>query len=301
MILDLSRVPVPLVVENLSVNEVLDGMVGEFGQLFPQYQTAHLESDVVRKIFQVATSREIRLRQRINEAAEAVMLAYGRSTDLENLGALFGVKRLAGETDSRLRERIQKGFHQIPAGGPSGYYESLTLALSNDIHDALAVQLAPGHIQLTVLGKKESPTEQTIEPIGNTIFGPGFEITPDQSELLEKVRDFFITQQRKVFTDRLDIRAPKVDEYAIIATLFLYPGPDEAVILKEALAALKRYLNSVYKMGHDHTLSGICAALTVGGVQRVRLESPLVDVVVDEKSIAVPSLGFSIGIGGRDV
>ena len=54
------------------------------------------------------------LRNRINIAARGQLLAYAAGTDLDHLAAFYGVERLAGEGDERLRLRIQlriKGYY----------------------------------------------------------------------------------------------------------------------------------------------------------------------------------------------
>lgn len=57
------------------------------------------------------------LRQRVNEAARAVMVAYAVGGDLEQIGANYGVGRLPGETDTRLRHRVQRAFNRLAAAG----------------------------------------------------------------------------------------------------------------------------------------------------------------------------------------
>jgi phage-related baseplate assembly protein len=57
-------------------------------------RTLALESEPVTKLLQESTYREILLRQRINEAAQAVMVAYAIGGDLDQLAANYNVKRL---------------------------------------------------------------------------------------------------------------------------------------------------------------------------------------------------------------
>ncbi|MFH7191571.1 baseplate assembly protein, partial [Klebsiella pneumoniae] len=52
-----------------------------------------LESEPVVKMLQENVYRELLLRQRINEAARAVMVAYSGGDDLDNLGANNNVQR----------------------------------------------------------------------------------------------------------------------------------------------------------------------------------------------------------------
>ena len=57
-------------------------------------RTLELESEPVTKLLQENAYRELLLRQRINEAAQAVMVAYAMGGDLDQLAANYNVKRL---------------------------------------------------------------------------------------------------------------------------------------------------------------------------------------------------------------
>ncbi|MBL1575310.1 baseplate assembly protein, partial [Klebsiella pneumoniae] len=71
----------------------------EFVALYPAEEqeavarTLTLESEPIVKTLQENVYRELLLRQRINEAARAVMVAYSGSDDLDNLGANNNVQR----------------------------------------------------------------------------------------------------------------------------------------------------------------------------------------------------------------
>ena len=53
-----------------------------------------LESEPIVKLLEENAYRELIFRQRINEAAKAVMVAYAIDGDLDQLGANNGVSRL---------------------------------------------------------------------------------------------------------------------------------------------------------------------------------------------------------------
>lgn len=84
-------------------------------------RTLELESEPVTKLLQENAYREILLRQRINEAAQAVMVAYSMGSDLDQLAGNCNVKRLTVipadndavppvaavmESDEALRQRV---------------------------------------------------------------------------------------------------------------------------------------------------------------------------------------------------
>ena len=94
---DLSQLPAPEIVDVPDFETLLAVRKAAFVALYPADEqdavrrTLALESDPVVKLLQENTYREILLRQRINEAAQAVMVAYALSSDLDQLAANYGV------------------------------------------------------------------------------------------------------------------------------------------------------------------------------------------------------------------
>ena len=116
--MELSTLPAPCIVEELSSDRIFASIWKDFIASYPDF-SALLESDPAVKLIEVAAYREMLLRNRINIAARGQLLAYAAGTDLDHLAAFYGVERLAGEGDERLRLRIQlriKGF-PTPEGG----------------------------------------------------------------------------------------------------------------------------------------------------------------------------------------
>ncbi|AIM71706.1 baseplate J/gp47 family protein [Salmonella enterica] len=81
-VIDLSRLPPPQIVDVPDFETLLAERKAAFVALYPVDEqdavrrTLALESEPVTKLLQESTYREILLRQRINEAAQAVMVAY---------------------------------------------------------------------------------------------------------------------------------------------------------------------------------------------------------------------------------
>ncbi|WP_241566329.1 hypothetical protein [Pseudoalteromonas sp. R3] len=97
--IDMARLPAPKLIEPLSFDEIKTAIVADFSQ---RYDGGGLDyaSDPAIKLIEAFAYREMLLRQRINEAAEAVLLAKASSAELDYLGARFGVSRamlLAGD------------------------------------------------------------------------------------------------------------------------------------------------------------------------------------------------------------
>ncbi len=276
--IDLSRSPPPKVVEPLSYEAILAAMVADLVARDPAY-SALLESDPAMKILEVAAARELLLRQRVNDAARSVMLAFAAGSDLEHLGALVGVARQAGESDDRLRRRIQLAPEAFTTAGSVGAYVFHALAADPRVRDVSVTSPGPGRVVVTILSSEADglPSDDVIEAVRARLNG-------------DDVRPL---------TDSVTVRRPTVAAFDIAARLYLYDGPDAAVVEAEARASLAAYLEGAFAIGRDVPRSAIFAALHRPGVQRVELPSPPADVVVDDISVA-RSRSVSVAVVGRD-
>ena len=99
-IVDLSLLAAPDVVDELDYETILAERKATLVSLYPEEQqeavarTLTLESEPMVKLLQENAYREVIWRQRVNESARAVMLAYAAGNDLDNIGANFSVGRL---------------------------------------------------------------------------------------------------------------------------------------------------------------------------------------------------------------
>lgn len=272
--IDLSRLAPPDIVETISFEAVLAAMLADLQARAPEF-TALVESDPAYKILEVAAYRETLIRQRVNEGARAVMLAYAGGADLENLAALFGVTRLvidAGdaeavppvppeyETDADLRRRVQLALEGFSTAGPRGSYIFHALSADADVLDANATSPSPGDVLVTVLSRT-----------GNGAAGAG---------LIATVAAALNDDDVRPLTDNVIVASAEIVNYSISATLHFYDGPDRAVVLAAARAAVQAYAAAQQRIGRDVTLSGIYAALHQPGVQRVTLAAPTANITI---------------------
>ena len=100
-LVDLKKLPAPKVVQELSYETLLAQRKEKFlslqesDDMRKHWQARlQLESEPVVKLLEENAYLELLLRTHINESAKAVMLAYATGSDLDQLGALFGIKRL---------------------------------------------------------------------------------------------------------------------------------------------------------------------------------------------------------------
>lgn len=288
---DLSRLPAPDVVEPLSYEAIRDEMLADLQARDPAF-TALVPSDPAYKIIEVAAYRELLIRQRVNEAGKAVMLAYARRGDLDQIAARYNVERFlldpgdpealppippTYEDDASLRRRVQLSFEGFSTAGPEGAYIFHALGADPRVLDASVDSPAPGEVVVSVLSRDGSGTA-----------------LPD---LLAAVTAALGDDVRPL-TDQVTVQSAAIVTYAVDAALILYPGPDGQVVLQAAEAALGTYIEHNHRLGRDVTLSGIYAALHQEGVQNVILAAPVADVVVTSGEAAYCT-AVTVMIGGR--
>ncbi|KWH43922.1 baseplate J/gp47 family protein [Burkholderia stagnalis] len=275
--IDLSQLPSPDVVETLAYEALLAERKARLVALYPAEEQAEiaatlaLESEPMVRLLQENAYRELVLRQRVNDAARAVMLAYATGRDLDNLAALFGIERLTitpadpehdieavMESDTDLRARTQLAPQRFSVAGPEGAYVSHARNADGGVLDASAVSPAPCEVLVTVLAR-------------------GGDGTADPA-LLKAVTAALQADDVRPLTDRVTVRGAEVLRYAIRARLVFFAGPDRAVALAQANKAMRKYADDMHRLGMEVTLDGIYAAARAAGVQKVILESPLAGI-----------------------
>lgn len=274
---DLSQLDAPQVVQALDYEVILAEMLTDLTQRDPELSID--EHDPAYKILQVAAYREMLVRQRVNNAAKAVMLAYATGADLENLGAFFGVPKLMTdvgddtvyppipptyESDTDYRRRIQLSLEGYSTAGPEGAYVFHALSSDGSVLDASATSPAPGEVVVTVLSR----------------IGDGM---ADQA-LLDSVTTVLSAEDVRPLTDFVLVQSANIVNYTINATLHFYAGPGLTEVMAQAQSAAETYAENQRRLGLDVTLSGIYAALHQPGVQRVELTQPVANIVVDRQS-----------------
>lgn len=258
--IDLSTLPAPAVIESLDYESIRTAILADYRTRYPDF-TAELESEPVVKLVEVMAYRELLLRARVNDAARACMVASAIGSDLDNLAAFFGVTRLTGEADSRLRLRVVAAPEAYSTAGPVGAYQFHALSVSTQVKDVSVVTSRPGYVTIS---------------IQSTANGGGLA----GADLIGAVRLALNSDTVRPLTDVVDVRSVSLVTYSIEADLWLYPGPDATAVLNAATAAVAAYAAEQNVIGRDVTMSGLYAALHRAGVQRVELKAPLADLVI---------------------
>jgi phage-related baseplate assembly protein len=299
--IDLSTLPAPAVVEVLDFEAIFAEMLADLRARDTTF-SALVESDPAYKILEVAAYREVIIRQRINDAAKAVMLPYAIGADLDNLAAFYKVTRLTidegdpdaippvdpiYESDTSLRRRTQLALEGFSTAGPKAGYE---------FHARKAAQLK----DVSILGPEDSEGDLLIAP--GTVLVTVLSLTGNgeaDGALIADVEGFLNDEDVRPLTDYVQVQGAEIIEYAIEATIYTYAGPDAQVIMDNAQSAITVYIDAHHSLGYDISISGIYAALHQPGVQRVELAAPMATI-----SILPTQAGYCTGVtlthGGYD-
>ncbi|OEZ81672.1 baseplate J-like protein [Janthinobacterium sp. HH106] len=285
--IDLTQLPAPSVVEVLDFEAVLATRKAHLVSLLPEAERAavtallELESEPATKLLEENAYQETILRNRVNEAGKAVMLAFALDGDLDQLGANVNVARLVitpanpnalppvaavMEDNDAYRLRIQEAPDGLSVAGPKASYEFHARSADGQVKDASATSPAPASVTVTVLA--------------NNVTGIA------SAELLGTVAHALNAEEVRPLGDRLTVQAAQVIDYQIEATLFIGVGPEVPILLDAARANAARVSQPRRPLGHSIYRSACSAAVHVEGVRKVVLTSPATDIELDATQAA---------------
>ncbi|EKL6583384.1 baseplate assembly protein [Escherichia coli] len=296
--IDLSQLPPPVVVEPLDFETLFAQRKAAFIAMYPEDEqeeiarTLELESEPITMLLEENCYRELLLRQRVNEAARAVMLAYSTDSDLDNLAVNFNVERLTiqeeddsvtppieavMESDPDLRTRTQQAFEGLSVAGPTAAYEFWGRSADGRVADISAVSPTPACVTISVLSREGDGTAS--------------------DDLLSVVAAALNDEEVRPVADRVTVQSAEIVPYQIDATLYIYPGPEAEPVRQASEQQLQAYIAAQNRLGRDIRLSAIYAALHVEGVQRVELAQPVADIVLSDYQ-ASHCTEYTITVGG---
>lgn len=281
-VIDLSQLPAPEVIEVPDFETLLAERKEALIALYPADEQAAmrrvlaLESDPLVKCLQENTYREILLRQRINEAAQAVMVAYALGSDLDQLAARSNVQRLTitpanpdavppveavMESDDALRVRVPEAFEGLSVAGPTAAYEFHARSADGRVQDVSAISPSPATVLVTVLSREGNGTAA--------------------ADLLSTVDTALNSESVRPVADRVTVQAAIINDYRVQAKLHLFDGVAAAPCLEAANERLTAYLNEQKKLGRSVRRESYGAVLRVAGVDWVEITEPAEDIIMD--------------------
>jgi len=159
----------------------------------------------------------------------------------------------AGETDDRLRARIQQAPESFSVAGPAEAYRWRAISAHQSIIDAAVLSPRPGLVRVHVL------TDNGL---------PG-------AEMLALVNEVLSDDKVRPLTDTVEVVAPVRIPYTLTAAVTLYRTADPISTMAAVQAAAAGYVEERRAgLGRDLVPSQFISALSVAGVYRVELASP---------------------------
>jgi phage-related baseplate assembly protein len=291
--IDLSQLPAPDVVEQIDFETIVAEMIADL-QARDSTFTALLESDPAYKVIEVAAYREVLLRQRNNDACKAIMLAFAKGNDLDQIGANYDCERLTitpeddstipptpavMEGDDAYRARIQLSMQGYSCAGPNGAYQYFAKSASGDVLDASVTSPTPGTVLVSGLSQTGNGTapQSTIDAV--TLALSADDVRP--------------------LCDTVLVQSAQVIQYSVQAVLTVLEGYDEPTVVANAIAAVTAYTKARHKNGRSVTMAMINAALGVAGVENIAHQAPGItaDIVIS-KTQAAYCTSISVVSGG---
>ncbi len=298
--IDLTQLPAPSVVEVLDFETILATRKAHLVSLLPEAERAavtallELESEPATKLLEENSYQETILRNRVNEAGKAVMLAFALDGDLDQLGANVNVARLTitpanpnalppvaavMEDNDAYRLRIQEAPDGLSVAGPKASYEFHARSADGQVKDASATSPAPASVTVTVLANNDTGIADAA--------------------LLATVARALNAEEVRPLGDRLTVQAAQVIDYQIEATLFIGVGPEVPILLDAARANAVRVSQPRRPLGHSIYRSACSAAVHVEGVRKVVLTSPAADIELNATQ-AARCTGIKLNVVVRD-
>ncbi|QVI72234.1 baseplate assembly protein [Pseudomonas syringae] len=285
---DLSALPAPQVLEPLDVETTYEEALGIFRDWMGNNWNAALESDPVTKLIELGAYNKLGNRARVNDGCKALLLAYARKSDLDQLAFNVNLKRLViqaedqttfpptaevKEEDDALRERIQLVYEGLTTAGPRNSYILHARNSSGLVADATAESPSPSTVVVTVLALSETGIAS--------------------QSLLDEVRDYLSDENIRPLGDRLIVQSAEILPYTINAVVHMVgTGSENETILAQCEARLKAWINPRRRLGVEVARSAIDAQLHIAGVRRVDLADWL--DILPSKSQAAYCKGFTL-------
>lgn len=315
MAIDLPGLPPPKIVEELDYETLLAQRKARLVAAAPAdlrnaiAASLALDSEPLSILLQENAYTELILRQRINEAAKASLLAYATGTDLDNRAADYGVSRLlitpadphatppleaVWESDDRLRYRCQMALEGLSVAGSRGAYLFHTLSASAMLADASVD--APTFVAANV-----SATVRAQLPAGAIVLVCSYDaglvdalpgdvsiaVLPAATSplpvatLVQTAQTALSDDDVRPLTDHPRVQAGIATPYQVVAFVEPENGPDADLVLAAARTRLDAAIAAARKLGGQLPRSAIYAALHAPGTHRVTLSEPAGDILCD--------------------
>jgi phage-related baseplate assembly protein len=314
-VINLAELPLMQVLESISSEQILDDRMARFKALWftydppnaAQYDVGPLEFDPIKITQENSTFFEMALRDRVNQAARAVTLAYAVGGDLDAIASRYpgGVPRLdtnndgiPDERDDRYRRRVWLSPNVLSAHGTAESYVFWAMTGDPTLHDASATtNEGTGKVFVTLMAESGSLVDLVWARKNDLLTGlflstraePVFNPTPTLQQIVD-VRKYILDESRRGLTDEIITYAPQVTTVNYKCRVWLFPNVSVDMAITGIEQALTALLEKQRWLGYDHSRMAIDAALAQPGVHHAVIDEPIKDVMVSDRGVV--KVGF---------
>lgn len=279
MNVDFSQLATPQMIEVLDYEQLLANrkqqLIEKWQEESEREAIANIlarESEPLTKFLQENVYRELLLRNRINQASLANLLAFATGTDLDAVASNFDVKRLVVtpatdrqsaimESDINLRSRVQMKFDSLSTAGPENSYRYHAFSADGRVADVSVISPNPAYVTVSLLQKEAGKNIASAELIA----------------IVEKALN---AEDVRPIGDRVTVQSATIVDYEIEADLYIGKDPQTATLLDNAERKIKDYVNEQKRIGRSIYRSAIFAELHIKGVENVVIKKPVQDVIL---------------------
>lgn len=250
------------------------GKLEQFEQL---KQTLELPSEPLVKLLEESCYRELLLRQRVNDAAQAVMLPLAVDSDLDNLGAMYGVSRNTTEGDESYRQRLLLAPKSLSTAGSKAAYKFHALSAGNTSNSIEINTINESKLQVSyyydeantklvkdAIVNSPSPCVVDISLLGFDEYG---ELSPSA---IEQVSNYVSGDTVRPLGDLVNVSAAQIIKYQWQITLHLSAELENTVQTELLLTNVQQRLIEFVK-DHHYLGKSIRYSTLLGAI------SPLID------------------------
>jgi len=302
-VINLAELKRMVVLESISTEKILFDRMERFKTLWltydppngAQYDVGGLEFDPIKITQENSTFFELLLRDRVNQAARAVTLAYAIGTDLDAIASRYpgGVPRLPDERDDRYRRRVWLSPNVLSPHGTAEMYVFWALTGDPTLHDASATTIeGTGKVFVTIMAESGSLAnvawvrdyDRLTGQFLQTRCEPVFDPVPTLQQIID-VRLYILDEARRGLTDEIIVYGPQVTNVNYKCRIWLFPNVTVDLAISAIEQAFTELIEKQRWIGYDHSRMEIDAALAQVGVHHAIIDEPVKDVMVGDRGV----------------
>lgn len=260
--------PPPKIIKDLGFEEILDTLMidvrNRFEAVGVNYDLGNLEVDPVKIVQETNAFRETILRSLGNDIIKENLIAFATQTNLDHLAAFYGVLRLTGENDERLRTRVALAISGRSTAGGADWYKLAAMTASVDVRDVAVYLTGIGpEIEIAILSYSNGgvASQALIDTVNAAIQSPSV----------------------RVISDRITVVRSSSVTVNVAARVRLLPDAPQSVF-DELEDAVRQAWNTESGIGFDLRRSWLISKLHQPGVSTLELVTPVNDVAVEDKN-----------------